>query len=181
MCWALRYQRYAVRKSVVLFHTYRWPSWWTSSSIYTNNQSCNQAIQELITGYSACMTDRVIYISLLFFLAYPLPTHSHYLQTLLHARILSKLSILISSTSDSVTKVLTLDYHSTTSYAYLLCSHYPSGFLVCWPWISIRQTIRSLMVKNQYLYRQLLFYWFLSETFLHSSSSIHVESGWRDQ
>ena len=48
------------------------------------------------------------YLSSCYFIAYPLPTHSHYLQALLNAGVFPKLSMLISSTSDSLTKVLTL-------------------------------------------------------------------------
>ena len=62
-----------------------------------------------------------IYIYLVLFIAYPLPTHSHYLQSLLNAGVFSKLSVLISSTSDSIVKVLTL-YLSLYNISLLLSS-----------------------------------------------------------
>ena len=55
------------------------------------------------------------------FIAYPLPTHSLYLQSLLNAGIFSKLSMLISSAPDNVTKVFTL-YLSLYNISLLLSS-----------------------------------------------------------
>ena len=103
-----------------------------------DNPFCPQALQELTTGFSACMTYFLVtlYLIIVCFLAYQLPNHSDYLLSLLRAGILSKLSVLISSPSSPFINV-SIHLYLVLFYVTSIHSGYLFDFLDCCPQISV--------------------------------------------